>query len=319
MKKRNQIVFLTGGLGNQLFQLAHGLSNISTNKLDFETRLGNPRGSEYPDLFDFNLSSDISGKIHNKSNWFISKCLSYILHLGVNPNYFEKQKYLRKMIGNGVGIACSLFFKTRIKVQCFNGVGYSQQDVDIKRKNFFIGYFQTYKWVENLGTKTILMNITTKNSSSELELLRDEAKMLNPLIVHVRLTDYKSESSFGIPSQSYYKLAIEKLWSSERFREIWIFTDEPDLVLKYLPKSLPGKFRIIGEIGNSPAMTLEAMRYGHGYILANSSFGWWGAYLSYTPDAKVIAPLPWFLNRDEPLDICPPKWERMNAFQESIE
>ena len=319
MINRNKIVFLTGGLGNQLFQLAHGLSKVTTNELDFEIRLGKPRGINEPDLFDFDVVSEVSKTIYDKDNWFISKCLSYILHLGVNPDIFEKSRYFQKFIETAVGFFCSVFFKRRIKIQCFHGAGYEREPSRSRSTNLLIGYFQTFRWAATESTHKKLMLMAPRFPSEELDALKEEAKAVIPLVVHVRLTDYKSESSFGIPSRNYYKTAIDALWKSGQYGEIWIFTDEPDLVLSYLPESLPGKFRILGEISNSPAMTLEAMRYGHGYVLANSSFSWWGAYLSYTQDAQVIAPFPWFLNREEPVDICLPNWQRNNAFSETYE
>jgi hypothetical protein len=45
-------------------------------------------------------------------------------------------------------------------------------------------------------------------------------------------------------------------------------------------------------------------------IIANSSFGWWGAWLNGNPDKIVIAPDRWFNNEDTP-DIWCEGWVKI--------
>jgi len=66
-------------------------------------------------------------------------------------------------------------------------------------------------------------------------------------------------------------------------------------------------------IDNSSASTLEAMRFGRGYVIANSTFSWWGAYLSHTDHAEVIAPDPWFQGMDSPDSLIPRNWQKRNS------
>jgi hypothetical protein len=57
---------------------------------------------------------------------------------------------------------------------------------------------------------------------------------------------------------------------------------------------------------------LYSMRYCAGFIIANSSFSWWGAVLAKHAEIPVIAPKDWNnpyvseLNR-----LCPPSWKRV--------
>ncbi len=59
--------------------------------------------------------------------------------------------------------------------------------------------------------------------------------------------------------------------------------------------------------GKTPLEDMELMASCKGIIIANSTFGWWSAYLS---DAKVIAPQSWYRDTIE-RTVCPDEWERL--------
>ena len=46
-------------------------------------------------------------------------------------------------------------------------------------------------------------------------------------------------------------------------------------------------------------------------IIANSSFGWWGAWLNNNPEKIVIGPSKWFVKTEAP-DIIPDSWIKIN-------
>jgi hypothetical protein len=48
-------------------------------------------------------------------------------------------------------------------------------------------------------------------------------------------------------------------------------------------------------------------------IIANSSFSWWGAALSFNENAKVISPSPWFRGSQTPNDLIPDTWLQFDA------
>jgi hypothetical protein len=54
------------------------------------------------------------------------------------------------------------------------------------------------------------------------------------------------------------------------------------------------------------------MRRGAGYVLSNSTFGWWGAFLSKTGNPRVVVPKPWFVTLEDPRQLNPEFWSTYN-------
>jgi hypothetical protein len=130
-----------------------------------------------------------------------------------------------------------------------------------------------------------------------------------PLIVHVRLSDYRVEDNFGIPSKSYYSSAINNQIQMGSYKKIWLFSDEPKEAIAFIPEDYLDLIRNISLEVTDPICTLQVMRLGHGYVIANSTFSWWGAYLSRSENPNVIYPKPWFQGMPDPIELCPPSWK----------
>ena len=201
----------------------------------------------------------------------------------------------------------SINLKTLVQLRISNGVGFSKISSSDTGK-LLIGYFQTYRWMNDSEVLTKMRKIQLKEKNSRVDYFAKLADDEKPLVVHIRLGDYKNENSFGIPSAEYYTSAIQRLFNSDKYGKIWIFSDEPDLAFELFGSAIPNEVRWIHNEGESAAQTLEIMRYGKGYVIANSTFSWWAAFLSYTADPEVIAPDPWFRHLDNPKDLLPPNW-----------
>ena len=153
-------------------------------------------------------------------------------------------------------------------------------------------------------------DLSLTRHNPEIDLLRSQSLEPKPLIVHVRLGDYKLESNFGILDTQYYSSAIDSAMGDATIKEIWLFSDETDLALTRIPQKYLPITKVLNLNDFSPAEVLEVMRFGYAYVIANSTFSWWGAFLAYKENARVIAPSRWFRNMAEPLDLIPDTWER---------
>lgn len=118
--------------------------------------------------------------------------------------------------------------------------------------------------------------------------------------LHVRMGDYGSDYHPICPPEYYYNAV--KITGSQK---IMLFSDEPDRAAAYLPEI---EFHTIHR-GN----TIDAMMHMiscRKHIIANSTFSWWGAWLSHKPEC-VVAPKQWFgpaASHLETKDIYPESW-----------
>jgi hypothetical protein len=307
---RDVTIALTGGLGNQLFQLAAALNVSSHNKVYLETSIGKPRLNEKggAELTSFNLPIGVESLNSKKSNWLLRKSSGFMLRNGVNPRGFENSRIVRPVLNVGWFLIARLTFKTRITPIAGQGVGF----FPIRKARgsvLLYGYFQSFRWADSVYER--LMMLTPGFGAQEIIKFTELAQVEKPLVVHIRLGDYKNEPNFGLASKSYYEFAVKKLWGSNAFEKIWVFSDEPELAASYFPKEFLSHLRWIPEILGSAALTLEVMRLGQGYVIGNSTYSWWGAYLSRSHNPPVIAPDPWFASLVDPIDLIPLRWNRV--------
>jgi hypothetical protein len=151
-----------------------------------------------------------------------------------------------------------------------------------------------------------MMEITrpTEEFYSYWKKIGSEAR---PLVIHIRRGDYEKES-FGLLSKDYYQIQVSKALSDAKAKEIWIFTDD-EVHSKHIISDISGlPKRVFRRQDFTAAETMQIMRFGHGYVIANSSFSYWAAMLRHNLDAKVFAPMPWFQKGVSPLNILPLNW-----------
>jgi hypothetical protein len=305
-------VSLTGGLGNQLFQYAALLHLGEGRKLGLTQDFGRPRVQKNgkAELFSFNLECE---EIRYQRSFLGEKFAGYLLRLGVHRKFWEIRPLMRFLATSIGSIYLSLSNRRPIIIKGYSALGHSSHFSLGRFTNLVVGYFQNAKWVSEDRTRANLMKLSLKEKKKEFEDLVIEAKNQSPLVVHVRLGDYKEEEDFGILPDRYYEVAIEEAWNSNRFEKIWLFSDEPREALAMIPTKFRTYVRIIS-FSFSPAESLELMRYGQGYVIANSTFSWWGAMLSYNENARVFAPEKWFKSLKDPEHLIPDHWRRVRSW-----
>jgi hypothetical protein len=131
-------------------------------------------------------------------------------------------------------------------------------------------YFQNEKWF--------------KNHAYEIKTLFGANIPQCPYVsVHVRRGDYLKLSHFHTPmwEGDYYDRAIEMFPG----REFLVFSDD----IPYCKERFKGPRFHFSE-GKDEITDMNLMAGCEDHIMANSSFSWWGAYISPWPNQTIVAP-----------------------------
>jgi hypothetical protein len=313
-KSKSVYVMLAGGLGNQLFQLACAYSRGATD-VYLDVSLANPRVNEIGlvDISDFSLGPKVKYFNPTGSKVITSRAANFILRSGIKPKPFEELKLVRWLANLITSVLLSARGRNWVRVS--QGLNNGYFNLPSKKGNeYLIGYFQSHKWLDCEDHRAQMKNIRLKKDCEELNTFLDQEREFNPVLVHVRLGDYKLESDFGIPDPSYYVRALTHINEIKKIERLWLFSDEPDEAIQYCPEKFRDLVRVVPKFDEKSAVTLEAMRHAKSYVIANSSLSWWGAYLSYSENPLVIAPTPWFKAKPEPKNIVPEDWIRLKAW-----
>jgi hypothetical protein len=146
------------------------------------------------------------------------------------------------------------------------------------------GFFQSEKYFKHIDN-SIREDFIFRSHILDpcIEMMSD---MKDCVSLHVRRTDYLQNSgNHHNLAMSYYKKALEHFED----RQVLVFSDDPEWCKNQ--KIFSGERFLISESGDN-TIDLCLMTLCTDHIIANSSFSWWGAWLS--KGHKVIAPKKWF-------------------------
>jgi len=166
------------------------------------------------------------------------------------------------------------------------------------------GFFQTEKYFNHIRDD-ILKDFNFKDEiKEECEYITEQFD--NPIGLHIRrgdfLINYKNHHNLTL---DYYDKALKKFDDN---RQVVIFSDDPQWC--YEQNIFAGDRFLISK-DNGPYHDLYMMTKCKDFIIANSTYSWWGAWISDSIDKKVIAPKKWFgvNNQNKSIeDLFPSDW-----------
>lgn len=299
-------LILRGGLGNQIFQFAAALA-ILEKDFSIWISVGQPRKTQDEvDLAHFTLPSNLTLDV-GSNNRITKKLLSWSLVLGLKSENSKNFRCLAAIFKVIVNSYFSILTQTQTKLISGIGVGF----FDLKKWNvssILNGYFQTDFWANKENVNKVLHDLRLKSPSEKLLKWIELIELQKPIIVHVRLGDYRNEDDIGILSPNYFQRALNNPVLDDISKNVWVFTDEPSTI--DVRDYVPSRYRtmLFEDTSLSSSETLELMRHGLAYVISNSTFSWWAAYLSYNRQCPRFMPTPWFKISKSPVGIKPREW-----------
>jgi hypothetical protein len=148
------------------------------------------------------------------------------------------------------------------------------------------GYFQSEKYFKNV--ETILRNEFKFSNQIEeycTHYIKSRFQDDEVISLHVRRGDYLKEKNFVNLSLNYYYESLNYLPK----KSVLVFSDDSEWCKKNF---FDERFTIVES--NNQKIDLCLMALCDYHIIANSSFSWWGSWLSKSK--KTISPSQWFQN-----------------------
>ena len=294
------IVKLNGGLGNQMFQYATGLSLAI--KLQVPLRLDI---SPFKHQHSIDTPRKYSLSVFNITATIVStKDALELTQRGTS--LFRKLS--RKLRGKQVPKGENYYLEPHYHYAPINSL--TQDDI------YLDGYWQSYRYFTKYRRQLLTEFTPHKNlTSATLTCLNTIKEQKSSVSLHIRRGDYitntNANSYHGIASLGYYQKAIDHFTQGLSSPHFFIFSDDlnwaqenvrfiQDVTFVELPLETPDYEEII------------LMSKCDHNIIANSSFSWWGAWLNQNDNKKVIAPKKWFQDATiDTSDLIPKEWLRL--------
>ena len=262
------VVKLAGGLGNQMFQYALGrINSIKYDKkllLDLSFLLDRNQGDNFTyrnydlDIFKLNVET-IKETQPNES--FIP--ISEPGHHPLNLQFLNLYDYVPT------------------------------------NKNIYIsGYFQKHEYVKDMKSNLLSDFQLVEELDEKAQKLQSSIVSTNSVCVNIRRADYvtnKNMTAFhGVYGKKYVDDGMSIINKKVKSPTVFVFSDDMEWCKDNLTFDCPHTFVGHEYKGNKFGGYLYLMTQCKHFIIPNSSFGWWAAWLSSNSDKIVITPQKWF-------------------------
>lgn len=176
---------------------------------------------------------------------------------------------------------------------------------------YIMGYWQSEKYFLEAAVHIRSDFVFRCPMSAQNSELAEQIKQEKSVSLHVRRGDYVSSpqtnATHGVCSIDYYNMAIQYVKERLEGSCFFVFSDDIEWVKANLKIDSPCIY-VDHNRGLESYNDMRLMALCQHHIIANSSFSWWGAWLSSHSEQIVVAPKRWFANDTNIQDLHAPDW-----------
>lgn len=292
------IIRMSGGIGNQMFQYALYLKLVSLGK---EVKFDDVTEYELDNARSLMLS--VFGIDYPKAT---REELIKITDASMRP----LSRVRRKIFGRKSGE--------------YHEASIDYDETVLEKENAYLcGCFQSERYFKDIESQ-VRRAYQFKDAAIPKELqqkIREYEKRIEESVsvsIHIRRGDYLDAADVygGICTDAYYNKAIRYMAEKYKNPHFFVFTNDTFWAEKWCEvreRETGKRFTVItGTNEETGYIDLMLMSRCKGHIIANSSFSWWGAWLDASSEKCVVAPVKW-LNTRECHDIYTKDMVRISA------
>ena len=287
------ITLITSGLGNQMFQYAAGralAARLNTSlKLDISYYQNNPHTRRYYDLGRFCLEGTIA------KPWEVT-----LLQRLSRPRVARLTRPLRAL---GLPLESTVLLDP-VK-------GYQPECESVKGHAYLSGMWQSEKYFA-AQADVIRRDFAFRHEpdAANREAI-EKIHATEAVALHVRRGDKVHIPEVGACDLSYYDKAIAIVMERVPNPHFFIFSDDAAWTKEHVTTPAPATY-ITHNTGRQDAEDLRLMSHCKHFVIANSTFSWWGAWLGTNPSKLVISPSSYFADPNiSMLDRIPDGWVQL--------
>lgn len=273
------------GLGNQLFQYAHGyaMAKRAGQKLNVVSYIGRSDNVRAYMLDQMQLDMDVVCKVTRVDVMNIFKGKVFKGSNALNRIYRRLlQKKYAKKIDSG-----KLELRKMEKGQ--NRMYIPDAPLEAGKDYYVDGFYESYKFFYDVA-QDVRKQLKLKPDcvDEESKNWENEIKSCNSVALHIRMGDFATcNRLFPI---EFYDAAYEKL-CKELDNPVFFIFSEDEGVKEFFRQKGKHNIRIVTlQSKNKDMMEWHLLSMCHHHVVTNSTYSWWSAFAADYPDKRVFIP-----------------------------
>lgn len=270
------IIRMTGGLGNQMFQYALYLKYRSIGieaKFDDWTEYEERDNARPISLGVFDINYPRATK--TEYNEYTDSYMNLGARIRRKLSGRKSREYLEKP--------------------------YSFDEEVLKLDNAYVsGYFQSEKYFADIREEVLSSFVFNENTKDVAKRIFGDIPDENTVSIHIRRGDYlAAQDIYGnICTEKYYDKCVRYILEKKPDVKFLVFSNDSEWTQmwkqKYISEGVNIK-SVQGTTEDTGYVDMYLMSNCAHHIIANSSFSWWGSYLSTGKykDGIILAPSKW--------------------------